>query len=31
VRLIVLYNFERYHVMRRVYHDLNLVFDPNKA
>lgn len=31
VRLVVLYNFERYYVAKKAHHDLNLVFDPNEA
>ena len=31
MRLIVLYNFERYYLVKKAHHDLNLVFDPNEA
>ena len=31
MRLIVLYNFERYYIAKKAHHDLDLVFDPNEA
>jgi len=31
MRLIVLYNFERYYIAKKAHHELNLVFDPNEA